>query len=188
MHCRPGMASRGGAHNQTRWVTTQHVSVLPALCTQRHVALTARDPSSDMRNIRQGTNVPITYCLHVYLKRTVTIPIGKRGTFLFRTGHYVYVGSARRNMRQRIARHLREKKKKFWHIDYLLPYADVKSVWTSNLPEETIADILGCDMEIPIPKFGASDTRSLSHLFFSTTRPSLSDYSLSLLTDTGKGI
>lgn len=155
---------------------------------QHRIALTAYDTSCNMRNTLQATSVPITYCLHLYLKKTVTICIGKKGPFLFETGYYVYVGSARRNIEQRIARHLREKKRKFWHIDYLLPYVQVRSVWTSSLPEEAIAEVLACDLEIPIPKFGASDKKSLSHLFFSTTRPALADYSLSLLTDTGKGL
>lgn len=69
-------------------------------------------------------------------------------------------------MSKRILRHLRKKKKKFWHIDYLLQYAEVKKVWTSDLPEEKIAEFLSGKMEIPVLGFGSSDVKSKSHLFY----------------------
>ncbi len=110
------------------------------------------------------------------------VRIGKRGTFAFPTGYYIYVGSARKNLEQRVARHLRTRKKQFWHIDYLLPYVDVKAVWVSSWSEQRVAALLARDFESPVKKFGASDTKSASHLFYSRKKLKLSLYPLSLLT------
>lgn len=38
----------------------------------------------------------------------------------FPAGFYIYTGSAKRNLLHRVARHLSEKQKNRWHIDYLL--------------------------------------------------------------------
>ncbi len=76
------------------------------------------------------------------------------------------MGSAKKNMLKRIERHLRNKKKKFWHIDYLLHYAAAKRVWIGNFPEEKMAAILSKKMEIPVLGFGSSDKKSKAHLFY----------------------
>lgn len=107
-----------------------------------------------------------TYLLNISLERPQTIEIGGLGKFLFEDGNYIYVGSAKKNLHHRIVRHLKKKKKMHWHIDYLLRKARVTDVWTCNLPEETVADILMRKMESPVPRFGASDKKSKSHLFF----------------------
>lgn len=108
----------------------------------------------------------ITYLLNIYLKKQKSIRIGKLGTFRFKKGNYVYVGSAKRNMAKRIARHLRKKKKKFWHIDYLLQYAEVKKVLMSNLSEEKLASLLSKKLAMPVKGFGSSDKKSKAHLFY----------------------
>jgi len=107
-----------------------------------------------------------TYILEIWLERGETIRIGKLGRFHFPRGSYLYVGSARRNLRQRIERHLREEKKRFWHIDYLLPYGSINSVWTGEAEEEDVAAILEQRLKIPVRGFGSSDTkRNKAHLF-----------------------
>ena len=112
------------------------------------------------------TDLAITYLLNIYLEKQKCIRVGKLGTFRFKNGYYIYIGSAKTNMAKRIARHLRKKKKKFWHIDYLLQYAEVKKVWTSDLPEERIAKLLAEKMTAPVLGFGASDKKSKAHLFY----------------------
>ncbi len=109
----------------------------------------------------------ITYILQIYLDRDRNIRIGKLGEFLFPKGYYLYVGSAKRNLRKRIKRHLRKEKKKFWHIDYLLSYGTVKSVWTGEAEEEDVADILGKKLNIPVKGFGSSDSRRNKARLFS---------------------
>jgi len=107
-----------------------------------------------------------TYLLNIHLENTRTIKIGKLGKYRFRKGHYIYVGSAKRNFNHRIKRHLRQEKKMHWHIDYLLRYARIIKIWSSRLPEDNIADILSSMMEAPVPRFGASDSKSKSRLFY----------------------
>lgn len=107
-----------------------------------------------------------TYLLHIYLKKSRRIKIGKLGTFTFKEGNYFYVGSAKRNLMQRIERHLKKQKKKFWHIDYFLQYARIKKVRICNLSEETMATMLSREIEIPVLGFGSSDKKSKSHLFY----------------------
>ena len=58
------------------------------------------------------------YVLWLYLPQTMSIGIGKLGTFQFDRGVYAYAGSAQRNLQQRLARHRRLEKKLHWHIDY----------------------------------------------------------------------
>jgi Uri superfamily endonuclease len=62
----------------------------------------------------------ITYQLTIHLKNKVILTIGKLGTFEFPAGHYIYTGSAKKNIERRIIRHIGQKKSLKWHIDYLL--------------------------------------------------------------------
>jgi Uri superfamily endonuclease len=98
------------------------------------------------------------------------------------------VGSAKKNFEKRIERHLRRRKKKFWHVDYLLHYAEVKSIWIGTMPEEKIAPILTKYLTVAAPGFGSSDTTSVSHLFVSTGNEDFSQFSFDLLTDLKKGL
>ena len=60
------------------------------------------------------------YILIIQLTSDVNINIGALGTRHFAKGLYTYVGSAQTNFQKRVSWHLRKKKPKFWHIDYLL--------------------------------------------------------------------
>jgi len=107
-----------------------------------------------------------TYILFIQLENARTIKIGALGKYRFRKGHYVYVGSAKRNFHHRINRHLRQKKRIHWHIDYLLRYARIIKICSSGLAEDKVADILSTMMQVPVPRFGASDKKNKSHLFY----------------------
>lgn len=106
-----------------------------------------------------------TYLLSIFLPKPMSIRIGKLGRFFFDKGYYVYVGSAKKNFAQRIDRHVKKKKRAYWHVDHLLKFGRVISVWSCPLSEERTAAILTNEMSYPVPRFGASDTRSKSHLF-----------------------
>ena len=113
-----------------------------------------------------GFEVDTTYLLEIELERERDIRIGKLGEFHFPSGLYLYVGSAKKNLRQRIERHLRKEKKRFWHIDYLLAYGTIRGVWTGEAKEEDVADRLEKSLATPILGFGSSDTRrNRTHLF-----------------------
>jgi len=107
----------------------------------------------------------------VYLPESVSIQIGKRGRFRFPKGYYLYTGSAKNGLEGRVKRHLRNEKKRFWHIDYLLDHASVKAVLAfvgrrkdeCSLSMETLA-MPGA--QVIVPKFGASDCKCPSHLAF----------------------
>jgi len=55
----------------------------------------------------------------LHLDRDTVLEIGRLGKISFRAGCYIYIGRARRNLRQRISRHLRGGGPLRWHIDYL---------------------------------------------------------------------
>lgn len=107
-----------------------------------------------------------TYILKISLDKTRKIQIGKLGTFSFSNGVYWYVGSAKKNLMQRIARHQRKKKKLHWHIDYLLEHARITSIWYTDISEETLATMFARRLQIPVTGFGASDKKTKAHLFF----------------------
>jgi len=65
-----------------------------------------------------------TYQLCIRLRRVKLLRVGALGRFRFAAGWYVYSGSARNGLHQRVGRHLRRRKRNRWHIDYLLAVAD----------------------------------------------------------------
>jgi sugar fermentation stimulation protein A len=115
------------------------------------------------------------YALVIYLRAPAEITVGKAGTFRFPHGYYVYIGSAKMNLSQRIQRHLRKTKKLHWHIDYLLHIADK----VTPLPIYSGEDDLECRLAHTISPiaddavngFGCSDCTCASHLFFFRHNP-----------------
>jgi Uri superfamily endonuclease len=116
------------------------------------------------------------YVLKIEVPRNLAFRIGALGEVLLPAGKYLYVGSALKNLDQRIARHRRlgEQKtgKLHWHIDYLLTHPEINLI-------EAIAVCGGIECAIsrkisikkgvtaPIPRFGASDCKSRcpAHLY-----------------------
>ncbi|MFW6038592.1 MAG: GIY-YIG nuclease family protein [Candidatus Saliniplasma sp.] len=106
------------------------------------------------------------YLLIIQLKQNHKIEVGALGELEFKKGFYLYVGSAQNGLEHRINRHLRDDKKKHWHIDYLLENAEVIDVKVKdgNSNEECLlAEKIGRFAE-KIPNFGSSDCRCDSHL------------------------
>jgi sugar fermentation stimulation protein A len=110
-----------------------------------------------------------SYLLILKLKRSSTLEFGrKENRQFFPAGYYVYVGSAMKNLTQRLERHRRLRKNKFWHIDYLRETSE----FIAALPVRSSEDL-----ECPIAErmctiggwaihgFGASDCHCPSHLF-----------------------
>ena len=103
------------------------------------------------------------------LRRARTIQVGRLGRFEFEAGYYVYTGSAMGGLEARLARHQRQRKKLWWHIDYLLRQAelvDVAAVPTSRRVEcernRWVLSLPGAD--IPVKGFGSSDCNCVTHL------------------------
>ncbi len=96
----------------------------------------------------------------------MTIRIGALGEFEFPEGDYIYTGSAVKNLRQRVDRHLSKDKKMRWHIDYLLAAPEAEITSTEIIESvERIECSLNLELlnsgrvTVPVRGFGSSDCR-----------------------------
>jgi len=129
-----------------------------------------------MKGFRQGMSSRGSYLLNINVGQPLTYRVGLLHKATFPPGRYIYVGSARRGISSRIARHhrLAEQKagKLHWHIDYLLvnPYVQ----WAGSVALE---DGIECEISriissikgvtAPVSRFGSSDCRKgcKAHLY-----------------------
>jgi sugar fermentation stimulation protein A len=109
------------------------------------------------------------YHLVLSLQESRGLRVGSLGLQSFPIGYYVYTGSARRGLASRLRRHLRRKKTIHWHIDRLTRVARIEEIWVDFRPERTECESHGLILSMagakrPVPGFGSSDCRCLSHL------------------------
>ncbi len=117
------------------------------------------------------------YILVIHLPNKIKIH-SKHSSWRLREGYYLYFGSAKgktsTSLGHRLSRHLNEKKKKYWHIDYLLTHHTVKivNIYYTSVSEMTECSLLRyfrkiCPGEV-ILGFGSSDCKSQcgGHLLF----------------------
>ena len=123
-----------------------------------------------------------SYILVIRLNTDAIIRVGALGNIELAAGFYAYTGSALNSLESRISRHLRDSKKIFWHVDYLLQIANVVSVWTVELDKR-----LECSSAArfdagtaSVKGFGSSDCRCPSHLFFSREQEKLENIARNL--------
>lgn len=119
---------------------------------------------------------PGSYALVMCNRARIEIDVGRLGRARFERGFLVYVGSAfgPGGLRARVGRHASTQKTVHWHIDYLRPHVELEEAWLNTgreNREHEWARRLGAQIEIAHPRFGASDCRCTSHLFFSADRP-----------------
>jgi sugar fermentation stimulation protein A len=108
------------------------------------------------------------YLLILHLVEERWVKVGALGEILFRQGYYIYVGSAKKNLSQRLNRHLRKRKQLFWHIDYLREVADscfAIPIRSSLNLEHDLARALGEITSWQVRGFGSSDCSCPTHLF-----------------------
>ncbi len=113
------------------------------------------------------------YCLILACAEPCTIKIGAQGPTEFSKGWYLYVGSALGSGGlSRVTRHIRffheQDRKPKWHIDYLMAagWVTLESVFCAKTEERlecVLAKNIGGDR---VEKFGCSDCRCDSHLFY----------------------
>lgn len=107
-----------------------------------------------------------SYQLWIRAEMDLNLRVGRLGILDFPAGIYIYTGSARKNLEQRIRRHLSTAKKIRWHIDYLLssPFTHILAVHRSR--EEECLWNRNTEGEILYPRLGATDCRNgcSSHL------------------------
>lgn len=127
-----------------------------------------------MQNTGKGV-----YVMVMRLSKPTRLTVGRLGIFHFPTGYYLYVGSALAGFAGRINRHLKKKKKRRWHIDYLLEVSEI--LWvdlyeTSSHEDECRLNKAVSKLpnaKIICAKFGSSDCRCRAHLHFFEALPSL---------------
>lgn len=124
----------------------------------------------DIRPVKFAEDDSGIYMVVVKLGEDKTIITGKLDYSEYKSGYYVYAGSAKVNLSKRIKRHRNKKKKTFhWHIDYLTASADeVKTfgIYTDRFSECDIAKGLIHIGSRGIPNFGSSDCSCSSHLYY----------------------
>lgn len=112
------------------------------------------------------------YQLVFELKEGREIKVGSLGRFSFPGGYYVYTGRAMRGLWRRLARHYRRRKRARWHIDYLLPHAELKAALITFTRDprrecQSATKLLGVKgARVVAGGFGASDCRCQSHLVY----------------------
>lgn len=115
------------------------------------------------------------YLILLEIPEARALTIGTLGTVTIPAGWYVYTGSAQKNLSRRISRHLRRiRKQRHWHIDYLTPYAKTISalpIMSYHNLECDLARSIGALSGRAVPRFGCSDCRCGSHLFYFTKPP-----------------
>jgi Uri superfamily endonuclease len=102
------------------------------------------------------------------------VRIGALGELFFPGGYYVYIGSALGpgGLPARVGRHIRTAltsgPKTHWHIDYLLrdPSFRLLAVYCAETKERMECNVAGTVGGEGTVKFGCSDCRCSSHLFF----------------------
>lgn len=118
------------------------------------------------------------YLLQLKLSGRYRLKIGALGYYFFPAGYYYYCGSAQKNMKARLERHLSEDKKLYWHIDFLLCEAEIEKIycWEEKSDFECrLAEKISslAESEIIVDNFGASDCSCESHLFYFSFSPNL---------------
>ncbi|ADL11853.1 GIY-YIG nuclease family protein [Acetohalobium arabaticum] len=116
------------------------------------------------------------YNLIISLKEDCKIKVGSLGEFEFKSGYYIYTGTAQQNLSARIERHRSKNKKLHWHIDYLLQKAEVIEVKTWAKDREAECQIhqklaIKPEFTEPVVGFGASDCSCKTHLLYSPQKP-----------------
>jgi Uri superfamily endonuclease len=116
------------------------------------------------------------YVLLLELQRAARLRVGALGSHEMSPGTYLYVGSARRGLAARVARHARLSTTKtgrvHWHIDSLLLHPQSRLIRVrlligdeECLVSRAVADCRG--VEVPVRGFGSTDCRAgcQAHLY-----------------------
>lgn len=182
------------AHEDTRrFMPNPHTD--PAFCLALHRASgvlpiravsVAAQPNGTVRPVEW--NIPVeteqaarlaeanrgVYLLLLRVEEPVKIPVPRISSPVLEPGWYVYAGSAKANLEQRIARHLRKRKKLHWHIDHLSRAAAsvlALPIRTFHDLECSLAQDIARHADGEVPGFGSSDCSCSSHLFFFHDNP-----------------
>lgn len=110
-----------------------------------------------------------SYLILIQLEKGKRLEYGRHQRY-FRPGYFVYLGSAMRNLRQRVGRHLdycEGNYQKHWHIDNLLQHGHIVASFvlpSLSRHEAHLSRELSRHFTT-VPGFGASDLEVDSNLF-----------------------
>jgi Uri superfamily endonuclease len=132
-----------------------------------------------MQSLRNGPGI---YTLVLFLPQPSRIAVGSLGAIDFARGYYSYTGSAMGpGGLKRVERHIQvlegTKTTRRWHIDYLLPHTILVEAFTTRTTRDlecSIAKAIGKRLKA-VPRFGCSDCRCSSHLYFASERQEMLD-------------
>jgi len=108
------------------------------------------------------------YILIISIDDDSIVKVGSLGKIRFQRGYYIYIGSGGRSLFKRVSRHFKKYKVERWHIDYLTNiYRPIEAYRLLNCRDEYEASeyLLKEGLKY-IPRFGSTDKRSKSHLFY----------------------
>lgn len=111
-----------------------------------------------------------TYVLIVLVSAEGSFRVGEWGELEPADGYYAYVGRAKKGLVARLSRHVSSRKKRYWHVDYLLEHADLVEAWLFVL-EAGECDVASRLVEAGgkrhgLERFGSSDCRCPGHLVY----------------------
>ncbi|MHB8899682.1 MAG: DNA/RNA nuclease SfsA [Thermoguttaceae bacterium] len=115
-----------------------------------------------------------SYLLLMRLDEPCRIAVGGLGEVDFPAGHYVYIGSAMKNLTARITRHQRRRKTMHWHVDYLRHHASAVvplPIRSSRRLECQLAATFGQLLRPMAAGFGCSDCSCDTHLLWQERDP-----------------
>ena len=89
----------------------------------------------------------------------------RKDTICMEKGLYLYVGSAKKGLEQRLERHMKKRKNRFWHIDYITSRRDsaVQAIYLSPSPECETLNTVSQLGRLFGRKLGSSDCKCPSH-------------------------
>ena len=121
---------------------------------------------------------PGTYLLVLRGVTEARLPVGALGELVVSPGFYLYVGSAfgPGGLRARVGRHIAGQGALRWHIDFLRQVAQPVEAWCIPGPQRcehgwAQSLVAAAQCRVPLARFGASDCRCPTHLFFMAQRP-----------------
>lgn len=140
----------------------------------RNIALPLRKLSIPWEHIERQLDDKGSYILILELQCAKVSKLGSLGSFNFKKGYYLYVGSAMKNLDKRVSRHMRKRKKLFWHIDYLGKLADgirYQVIRSCSKQECQLSKSLASIFPAGPKGFGSSDCSCKTHLYYSKLDP-----------------